>query len=464
MSAPEEIREIVRRRYADAATRSAAGDHEGAIVVEASCCGAAPTATDLPAAAAETSCCGPAPMGLTDTHGRIVFGAELYGAEAQGAPDDAVAASLGCGVPTAVADLHPGEVVLDLGSGAGADVLISARRVSPGGRAIGLDMTDEMLELARRNAAAAGVDNVEFVKGYLEDIPLPDSSVNVVISNCVINLAADKNLVLAQAARVLRPGGRLAFSDVIADEDMDEATKADMSEWTGCIAGALTQAEFTQALSTAGFTNIEIRPTHRVHPHAQAAIIRATAEPVETSRLEAKGTSMTVVEVFEPALCCATGVCGEDVDQGLVTFSADMDFVRSQGGNLRRYNLASEPLAFAENEAVNGFLQVVGSKGLPLVLVDGVTAMTGGYPDRAQLAEWAGVTAAVTAGAVPTPAGATMLGLKAASSTASASSTSSETDSCCSSSGTESCCSGSSSSEVDGCCSKPASSETAGCC
>jgi arsenite methyltransferase len=465
MSTPEKIREIVRRRYADAATRSAAGDHEGAIVVETSCCGAAPVATtDLPAAAAETSCCGPAPVALTDTQGRIVFGAELYGAEAQGAPDDAVAASLGCGVPTAVADLHPGEVVLDLGSGAGADVLISARRVAPGGRAIGLDMTDEMLELARRNAAEAGVDNVEFLKGYLEDIPLPDGSVDVVISNCVINLAADKDLVLAEAARVLRAGGRLAFSDVIADEDMDEATKADMSEWTGCIAGALTQAEFTQALSTAGFTNIEIRHTHRVHPHAQAAIIRATTEPVETSPLEAKGTPMTTVEVFEPALCCATGVCGEDVDQGLVTFSADMDFVRSQGGNLRRYNLASEPLAFAENEAVKGFLQVVGSKGLPLVLVNGVTAMTGGYPDRAQLAEWAGVTAAVTAGAVPTPAGATMLGLKAASSTASASSTSSETDSCCSSSGTESCCSGSSSSELDGCCSKTTSSETASCC
>jgi SAM-dependent methyltransferase len=444
MSAPQEIREIVRRRYADAATRSAAGDHEGAIVVETSCCGAAPTATaDLPAPAVETSCCGPAPVALTDTDGRIVFGAELYGAEAQGAPEDAVAASLGCGVPTAVADLYPGEVVLDLGSGAGADVLISARRVAPGGRAIGLDMTDEMLELARRNAAAAGVDNVEFLKGYLEDIPLPDASVDVVISNCVINLAADKNLVLAEAARVLRPGGRLAFSDVIADEDMDEATKADMSEWTGCIAGALTQAEFTQALSAAGFTNIEIRPTHRVHPHAQAAIIRASTEPVETSPLEAKGTSMTVVEVFEPALCCATGVCGEDVDQGLVTFSADMDFVRSQGGNVRRYNLASEPLAFAENEAVKGFLQVVGSKGLPLVLVDGVTVMTGGYPDRAELAEWAGVTAPVAAGAVPSPAGATMLGLTAAGPAAGG---------CCASSETDSCCSSSTSSETAGCC------------
>jgi arsenite methyltransferase len=444
MSAPEEIREIVRRRYADAATRSAAGDHEGAIVVETSCCGAAPVATtDLPAAAAEASCCGPAPVALTDTHGRIMFGAELYGAEAQGAPEDAVAASLGCGVPTVVADLHPGEVVLDLGSGAGADVLISARRVSPGGRAIGLDMTDEMLELARRNAAAAGVDNVEFLKGYLEEIPLPDNSVDVVISNCVINLAADKDLVFAEAARVLRAGGRLAFSDVIADEDMDEATKADMRQWTGCIAGALTGAEFTQALSTAGFTNIEIRPTHRVHIHAQAAIIRASTEPVETNPLKRKEHSMSTVEIFEPALCCATGVCGEDVDQGLVTFSADMDFVRSQGGNVRRYNLASEPLAFAENEAVKGFLQVVGSKGLPLVLVDGVTAMTGGYPDRAQLTDWAGVTATVTAGAVPGPAGATTLGLTAAGPAAGC---------CCSSS------------EADGCCSSSTSSETTGCC
>jgi arsenite methyltransferase len=289
MSETKDIREIVRKRYAAAATRSAAGDYEEVHVAEASCCGADPVAsTDLQAPAVQSSCCGPTsaslterssltePLPLTDKQDRVVFGSELYGAEAHGAPEDAVAASLGCGVPTAVADLHPGEVVLDLGSGAGADVLISARRVAPGGRAIGLDMTDEMLEFARVNAAKAGVDNVEFLKGYLEDIPLPDASVDVVISNCVINLAADKNVVLAEAARVLRPGGRLAFSDVIADEDMDDVTKADMAEWTGCIAGALTDAEFTQALSTAGFSGIEIRPTHRVHTHAQAAIIRAS--------------------------------------------------------------------------------------------------------------------------------------------------------------------------------------------
>ena len=157
---------------------------------------------------------------------------------------------------------------------------------------------------------------------------------------------------------------------------------------------------------------------------------------------------MNRIQVFEPALCCATGVCGEDVDQGLVTFSADMDFVRSQGGDVIRYNLASEPLVFAETETVKGFLQVVGSKGLPLVLVDGVTAMTGGYPDRAQLAEWAGLTAPAAAETVPTPAGATMLGLSAAAPTAGA---------CCSRSETDGCCSSSTSSDST-------SSETAGCC
>jgi len=242
-AAPQtDIREVVRDKYA-AAARAAAD-----------------------ANASEASCgCGPG-----------VFGSALYGdADAEGATQSAVSASLGCGVPTAVADLHEGETVLDLGSGAGADVLISAQRVGTSGRAIGLDMTDEMLELARTNAAQAGVGNVEFVKGYIEDIPLPDASVDVVISNCVINLAGDKSKVLAEAARVLRPGGRFAVSDVIADPDMDEATRADMAAYTGCIAGALTEREFRAALSAAGLTDVEIRETHRVHDQAASAIVRA---------------------------------------------------------------------------------------------------------------------------------------------------------------------------------------------
>ena len=243
-----DIREIVRARYARAA-REAPTAEEG-------CCGS------------EASC------GCGSDAG--VWGAALYTQpEREDVPASAMRASLGCGVPTAVADLRDGDVVLDLGSGAGADVLISARRVAPSGRAIGLDMTDEMLALARANAAHAGVTNVEFVKGYLEEVPLEDESVDVIISNCVINLSADKHRTLAEAARVLRPGGRLAVSDVIADPDLDDATQSDMAAWTGCVAGALTEAEFRQTLNTVGLTDVEVIPTHRVHPHASSAIVRA---------------------------------------------------------------------------------------------------------------------------------------------------------------------------------------------
>jgi ubiquinone/menaquinone biosynthesis C-methylase UbiE len=247
MAEPTDIREAVRERYAAAATP---GDDEG-------CCGGG-AATCSPADETE------------------VFGGRLYDeAEREDVPADAVSASLGCGVPTAVADLSEGETVLDLGSGAGADVLISARRVGPTGHAIGLDMTDEMLDVARANAEQAGVTNAEFLKGYIEDMPLPDAAVDVVISNCVINLSADKATVIREAARVLRPGGRFAVSDVIADPDMDEQTRADMAAWTGCIAGALTEADFTSVLREAGFEDIDVRETHRVHEHAAAAIIRA---------------------------------------------------------------------------------------------------------------------------------------------------------------------------------------------
>ena len=260
------VRETVRERYAAAATSIAGGTPAVDPMAEAasSCCG--------PASAAGSSCC--APIGLTDAAGTEVFGGSLY-EDVDGAAGAPVQASLGCGVPTAVAGLRDGDVVLDLGSGAGADVLISARRVAPSGRAIGLDMTDEMLALARANAAAAGVENAEFVKGYLEALPLADASVDVVISNCVINLSADKPAVLREAARVLRPGGRFAISDVVADPDMDDATRADMAAWTGCVAGALTRREFERTLADAGFVDIEIRETHRVHEHAAAAIVRA---------------------------------------------------------------------------------------------------------------------------------------------------------------------------------------------
>jgi arsenite methyltransferase len=251
-----DVRESVRERYAAAAGAIAEQQRSSCGSDGAACCGAEIT--------------------LSDERGAQVFGDALYAdTDTAGTSADALAGSLGCGVPTAVADLKAGETVLDLGAGAGADVLISARRVAPTGKAIGLDRADQMLALARRNANEAGVANVEFLKGYIEDIPLPDASVDVVISNCVINLSGDKANVLCEAARVLRPGGRFAVSDVIADADMDDATRADIAKWTGCIAGALTRAQFEGLLAAAGLVDIEIRETHRVHEHAGSAIIRA---------------------------------------------------------------------------------------------------------------------------------------------------------------------------------------------
>ena len=243
----DEIRDAVRERYAAAAVAAGAGSE--------ACCGDAAAVTD---------------------EQRDSFGSQLYGGNEQDAlPDAAKLASLGCGNPTAVADLDEGETVLDLGSGGGIDVLLSARRVGPTGKAYGLDMTDEMLDLARHNQREAGVENVEFVKGTIEEVPLPDDSIDVIISNCVINLSGDKPRVFREAARILRPGGRFAVSDVVADPDMDEATRRSMQQWTGCIAGALTREDFERELCAAGFEEIEVQETHRVHEHAGSAIVRA---------------------------------------------------------------------------------------------------------------------------------------------------------------------------------------------
>ncbi len=249
----EDLKEQVRRRYAEVATAVQGTGEDG----EASCC--------------DSSCCGPDPQALEVNLTEGSYSAE----EKQELSQAAVEASLGCGNPVALATLSPGEAVLDLGSGGGIDVLLSARRVSLGGKAYGVDMTDEMLALARENQRKAGVENVEWLRGHIEDVPLPAESVDVVISNCVINLSADKLAVVREAARVLRPGGRLAVSDVIADEDMDDATRADMQQFTGCIAGALTRGDFERALHGAGLVDVEIAETHRVHQRAASAIIRA---------------------------------------------------------------------------------------------------------------------------------------------------------------------------------------------
>ena len=359
----EDIRETVREKYAQAAR--AASEQQGS-----------------------GSCCGP--VALTDADQAHVFGAALYDdAESEGAPASAVAASLGCGVPTAVAYLHEGETVLDLGSGAGADVLISARRVGPTGRAIGLDMTDEMLELARANAAEAGVTNVEFVRGFIEQIPLADGSVDVIVSNCVLNLSGDKPKVFAEAARVLRPGGRFAVSDVIASPDMDEATRADLAAYTGCIAGALTEQEFREGLQTAGFTDVELRETHRVHEHATSAIIRAR-KPGSAAE---SAVGARRLELYEPAMCCQSGVCGPSIDQQLIDVREDLRWIEAQGAEVSRHNLSSDPDAFVANSKVTGLMAAFGEGALPALVVDGDIAIHGRYPSRQELVEFLGAKA-----------------------------------------------------------------------
>jgi arsenite methyltransferase len=227
------ITEAVKEKYGEAASRVASGG--------AASCGTAPS----------SSCCGGDPIT-----------SNLYeSAQTAGLPQGAVLASLGCGNPTALAQLKPGEIVLDLGSGGGIDVLLSAKRVSPGGKAYGLDMTDEMLALARENQKKAGVENVEFLKGEIENIPLPESAVDVVISNCVINLSADKDRVLQEAFRVLRPGGRFAVSDVVVKGEVPAEIRRNMELWVGCVAGALRDSEYISKLSSAGFKEVSIEPT-----------------------------------------------------------------------------------------------------------------------------------------------------------------------------------------------------------
>lgn len=241
MTLDSELRETVRERYATDALKVLEG---GSV------------------------CCAPEDEGI--------YGSGLYEAlESAELPDAAKLASLGCGNPVAVADLNGGETVLDLGAGGGIDVLLSARRVGPTGKVYGLDMTDEMLELARRNADEADVDNVEFLKGYIEEIPLPESSVDVIISNCVINLSTDKTAVFSEMSRVLRPGGRIGITDVVAEDRLSEAERAERGAYTGCIAGALSIQEYEHQLQASGFSDISVTLTHTVADGMHSAIIKA---------------------------------------------------------------------------------------------------------------------------------------------------------------------------------------------
>jgi arsenite methyltransferase len=264
----ESLREEVRARYAESAQAVAQGGRGG--------CGSG-------------SCC-------DDEAG---FGEALYSVEQRGElPDAAALASLGCGNPTAVAELREGEVVLDLGSGGGIDVILSAKRVGPTGVAYGLDMTDEMLALAQQNAREAGVTNVHFLKGLIEQVPLPADSVDVVISNCVINLSTDKAAVLTEMARVLKPGGRLGISDVVAEDRLSPAERAARGSHVGCIAGALSRGEYVAGLEAAGFDAVSVDFTHEVADGMHGAIVKAV------KRAEPKRRSLPIVQAAGNAGCC----------------------------------------------------------------------------------------------------------------------------------------------------------------
>jgi SAM-dependent methyltransferase len=268
----DELREQVRSKYAESA-RAVTGDGDG--------CG-----------------CGTGGCCPDNTEGGK-FGEALYAVEQRGElPDAAMLASLGCGNPTAVAELHEGETVLDLGSGGGIDVILSAKRVGETGTAFGLDMTDEMLSLAQQNAHDAGVRNVHFLKGLIEQIPLPASSVDVVISNCVINLSTDKPAVLAEISRVLRPGGRLGISDIVAEDTLTSDQRAERGSYVGCIAGALSRAEYEAGLEAAGFEQISVVFTHEVADGMHGAIVKAR----KTTTPEAKG--LPVIQPAARAGCC----------------------------------------------------------------------------------------------------------------------------------------------------------------
>jgi arsenite methyltransferase len=274
----ESIHDEVRDRYAKAARAASAGRSDSD---------------------AQASCCAP--------DGSIAFGELLYDAgDRADLPEAAILASLGCGNPTAVAELREGERVLDLGSGGGIDVILSARRVGPTGRAIGLDMTDEMLELATRNALEAGVTNVEFVRGTIEAIPLPAASVDVVISNCVINLAADKAAVFGEIARVLRPGGRVGVSDVVADDSLAPDERAERGSYVGCIAGALSFGEYQAGLAAVGLTDLEVLPTHAVTDGMYAAIVRARKPAVAVAATDRPA----MPDLPKPSLPIVASGCG----------------------------------------------------------------------------------------------------------------------------------------------------------
>ena len=281
MSATTDLKEIVREKYGQAASQVQAGS--------AACCG---TSRSL------ANCCDPITSNLYDA------------GQAGEVPDAALKASLGCGNPTALAELRPGETVLDLGSGGGIDVILSARRVGPTGKAYGLDMTDEMLSLAEENKRKSGLTNVEFLRGEIESIPLPDNTVDVIISNCVINLSGDKDRVLREAFRVLKPGGRFAVSDVVVRGEVPAAIRKSMELWVGCIAGALSEDDYRNKLATAGFTGIDVEVTRVYGVEEASTFLAGQGLDLEGAAKEVDGKFVSAfIRATKPASCCTSDCC-----------------------------------------------------------------------------------------------------------------------------------------------------------
>jgi len=429
----EDVRELVRSKYGAAALTVLNGQG-------AACCGGSVGGGNK--VEGDTDCCG----------GSDAITGKLYSdTEAASIPEAALLASLGCGNPTALAQLNAGEVVLDLGSGGGIDVLLSASRVGPTGFVYGLDMTDEMLALAESNRAKAGAENVQFMKGHIEEIPLPDNTVDVIISNCVINLSADKDAVLKEAFRVLKPGGRFAVSDVVVDGYLPEQIRADMEAYVGCVAGALERNEYLAKLKSAGFADANIEPTRRytfadLEESACSMVAISTLTPTEIADLDGRvmggfiratkplqteeaccGTECCseepqavaessccgddcctaepvsnqtkLIQVFDPALCCSTGVCGPSVDPALVTIARNLAWLKQRGVAVERFNLGQQAAEFVSRPEILAEIQK-NPDALPIVLVDGMIVSKGGYPTLDTLLELLGISAE----ALPVPA------------------------------------------------------------
>jgi SAM-dependent methyltransferase len=385
---PETVRQTVRAGYGKIAGGGG------------SCCGPTPT------------CCGSTP-GASDALAQHIG----YSAEELAALPEGANLGLSCGNPNALAALRPGEVVLDLGAGAGFDVFIAGRKVGPTGRAIGVDMTPEMLAKARQNTATyrqrSGLNNVEFRLGEIEHLPVADHSVDVIISNCVVNLSPDKPQVWREIARVLKPGGRVAVSDLALRQPLPASVAESVEALVGCVAGAVLVSETERMVRDAGLVDIELNarsayidgmvdwqdPLYQnivtelpagARPSDYLTSLEITARKPTPSPGEPAGEPTSTrgsvtLEVYDPALCCPTGVCGPTVDPALVRFAADLKWLQEQGVAVRRFSLSQNPAAFVENERVKQALTDRGDGALPLLLVDGQVVASGRYPERSAL-------------------------------------------------------------------------------